>query len=291
MNLEGTEFPVIRDLLIGSDILKTFQSLNHFIFPNTSRTSLIGSVFSISREGHKDQRCENSKQHLKEKDGQHIPPTGSFSLIFKYIRIHDMSDNPSEENHEGIEDSLEEGHRDHISGKYMAHFMGDDTLDLRWGHGTQESGRYGHQGAIFGRSCRECVWIITLIYANFRHIDTILTSDLHDYRVHQLWFRIIIHESRFREELYLIHSFRHPARDREAQKWSHEPEDKGKNEKPTISTGETRGDSNMKKSLKHENNDRNNENNCDIGRKKQENTFKEIHIKNGLYIRKVLPYR
>lgn len=140
MNLERAEFPIVHDFLIGSDILETFQSLDHFIFPNTSRTSLIGSVFSISREGHKDQRCENSKQHLEQEDGQHISPTGSFPLIFKHIRIHDMSDNPSEENHEGIEDSLEEGHSHHISRENMAHLMGNDALNLRWSHGTQESG-------------------------------------------------------------------------------------------------------------------------------------------------------
>ena len=138
-NLECPEFPIIGKLGVCSDVLETSQSLDHFVFPDRSCTSFICAVFAISRKCHEHHGCQESEQHLKEEDGNHIPPPGAFPIVFEDIRVDDMPDDASEENNKRVQYSLKECHSNHIAIEDVAHLMSDNSFHFRSSHRTQET--------------------------------------------------------------------------------------------------------------------------------------------------------
>lgn len=98
----------------------------------------------------------------------------------------------------------------------MCHLVSDNSFDFVFFHEVKESGRYGDEGTIFGRSSCEGIWFRRFIVAYFGHTDIVCLSNALDGIPDELDFFITLVS--ILEQDDVIGAFCRPPREKEGDK-------------------------------------------------------------------------
>jgi hypothetical protein len=131
--------------LVGA--LQCLQCRDHLAARGQGGGTGIGPELALPAEPHHDDGRQNA-QHQLGNDGRDPERRTVTSLGLEHHAVHKVPDDPRKENHEGVHHSLNQRQRHHVAIGHVADFMGQHSLSFLAGHGLQQAGAYGDQGAV-----------------------------------------------------------------------------------------------------------------------------------------------
>ena len=160
----------------------------------------------------------------------------------------------------------------------MAHLVPEDPLDLVGRELGEEGGRYRDECAIAGWTRREGIGLVGLVDADLGHADAAAASDIGDGGEEELLTRRVSEHLALGEYPYVIGRPRDPPRDEETddrpREAEHEREDKHSRVSPI---GESARDADASEMLDEEGDEREDEDDGEIGEDEESDAAKEVH--------------
>ena len=74
------------------------------------------------------------------------------SLCLEHCSINNVTNNPRQEEYEGIHNTLNKCKGHHVAIVDVGEFMAEDAIDFFRAHVVEQARRDRHQGAVFGRA-------------------------------------------------------------------------------------------------------------------------------------------
>jgi hypothetical protein len=86
------------------------------------------------------------KDHLTNHAGHHVADTwAAILLALAQEGVDGVTDNPRQEDNEGIDHTLNQGQGHHVAVGDVRHLVGENRLGLFTRHALQQAGRHGDQ--------------------------------------------------------------------------------------------------------------------------------------------------
>ena len=153
-DLEGAERrrTVVQHAMVLLDGLETLEGADHGIPSLDLGGHGIGGELAAAGVGHHHQAGQESEEDLgdhrsdEKADAPAEPGALSLTPLAAQRRVDQHADDPGKEDHEGVQDSLEQGHGDHVAVGDVGHLVGEDSLYLALAHALEQSGTDGDQG-------------------------------------------------------------------------------------------------------------------------------------------------
>ena len=129
----------------------------------------VGAELPPPREPRDDDRGEDPEQDLADHDGDEEAGPGA-ALGAEHRPVDDRPDDAREEDHEGVHDALEQGHRHHVAVRDVRDLVAEHRFDLLLAHRLQQAGGDGDERRVLERAGREGVRL-ALVDRDLRHAD------------------------------------------------------------------------------------------------------------------------
>ena len=209
------------------NFFELFKCLDHLCFSYIFCTTSISTIFTMTRERHEDDLCQETKYDIEYNTCEKVDYrwTTWFSIITCESSVDNSCYEAWEEYDECIHHTLHKRHSDHITIENMRHLMGNNPLDLIFIHSIQESTWYSDKSFVFWWSCCKCVCLFRLIDSYFRCRDMLYLSNTVNYFIDELFFFAVLMKIFLIDKCDIITSLCHPSRNRKWYEWSSETND------------------------------------------------------------------
>src|ERR1035437_4871919 len=145
------------------------EGVNHVFTPGQPGTAGIGPVLAPAGEPADHQRPQDGEDDLKDHDEDELEPAAAAVAVVAGAHglADDEGEDAREEEDEGVDDALNEGHGDHVPVGDVGYFVAENAGDLTAAHALEQAGRDGYQGPGFGGAGGKGVDFVRLINADF----------------------------------------------------------------------------------------------------------------------------
>ena len=238
---------------------QALECSNHLLTASQRCTTLVCAEFAVTREPHLHDRCEQTKHDLQNHDDGEVHHA---TAIFAVTR-NDVCNRTRQQNHERIQHTLDQHHRDHVAIRNVRHFVTDDCFRFVRRHLIQQTGRHSDQRIVTRWTRRERIHFRRIIQRDFRRLDTRLRS-LARHGFKQPLLRGIL---RLRDHLTTDRTQCHPLRHQQGDDRT------GETKHQRINQSSWRN-ADAKKCLQNHHDDADHGDHGNVGQDKKENTLK-----------------
>ena len=115
---------------------KRLERRNHVLSARKPRAAAVGAEFALAREPHDDHRREEG-QHQLGNDGRDPERWTMSTFVAENDLVDDAADQARGDEHEGVDDALNQRERHHVAVRDVGHLVAEDGLDLAAVHALQ----------------------------------------------------------------------------------------------------------------------------------------------------------
>lgn len=169
---------------------------------------------------------QQGAQHQFGDDGRDPEGRTVSALGLEHHPVDQMTDDPRQEDHEGVDNALDEGQGHHVAVGHVTHLVGEHRLHLFAAHAVEQSRADRHQGVVARGPGGEGVHVRGIVDGHLRHTDAglfRLTAD----RCHQ---PLLGRSARGLDDLGTDHAFGGPLRHRQGDQRTAETQHRGEDQ-------------------------------------------------------------
>ena len=182
----------------------------------------IGAKLASARKIRDDDRRQNAKYDLADQDGD-VVARADAALGPEHRAIDDVAGDPREENHERVDDALDQRERHHVAVGDVRQLMAQHRFDFFPVHRLQQASRHSDQRRVPECAGRERVGL-ALVDGNLRHRDAGRRRELPDRRQQPRLVGVARRADHPRARCQLRHRLGHQERDDRADESDDERE-------------------------------------------------------------------
>ena len=175
-----------RELRRFLHALQAPQGGNHLAASGKLGTAGVGAKLTTTGEGHDDHRGQHAEHDLQHEESEVIAHARTF-LILENHPVDKPANDPRNEDHESVDDTLDQRQRDHVAIGHMGHLVAKHGLRFISCHALQQSGRDGDERMVTVHAGGKGIDLVRLVDGDFRHADA-RRAGLASHRINQPGF-------------------------------------------------------------------------------------------------------